>query len=119
MRNHLSHRYFDADHEIVTATIEHDPPPLIAPVCQWNAWGRREGVTTGGVVRERLDTASSSSEEEPLRRSWWGQGMSPPSDTHQWDMSQSHSPGAKTEPVERELRAVSHLKQNCDEVARG
>ncbi|MBS1836887.1 MAG: DUF86 domain-containing protein [Actinobacteria bacterium] len=30
MRDHLAHRYFDTDHEIVTATVEHDLPPLIA-----------------------------------------------------------------------------------------
>ena len=32
MRDHLAHRYFDTDHEIVTATVEHDLPPLIAAV---------------------------------------------------------------------------------------
>lgn len=30
MRDHLAHRYFDTDHEIVTATVEHDLPPLVA-----------------------------------------------------------------------------------------
>jgi uncharacterized protein with HEPN domain len=28
MRNHLAHRYFDASHAIVRATIDHDLPPL-------------------------------------------------------------------------------------------
>lgn len=32
MRDHLAHRYFDTDHEIVTATLEHDLPPLLAAV---------------------------------------------------------------------------------------
>ncbi len=32
MRDYLAHRYFDTDHEIVTATVEHDLPPLIAAV---------------------------------------------------------------------------------------
>jgi len=32
MRDHLAHRYFDTDHEIVTATVQHDLPPLIAAV---------------------------------------------------------------------------------------
>lgn len=31
MRNHLAHRYFDTDHAIVAATVEHDVPPLVAP----------------------------------------------------------------------------------------
>jgi uncharacterized protein with HEPN domain len=30
MRDHLAHRYFDTDHAIVAATIEHDLPPLVA-----------------------------------------------------------------------------------------
>ncbi len=30
MRDHLAHRYFDTDHEIVTATVQSDLPPLIA-----------------------------------------------------------------------------------------
>jgi len=30
MRNHLAHRYFDTDHAIVAATVEHDLPPLVA-----------------------------------------------------------------------------------------
>jgi len=30
MRDHLAHRYFDTDHEIVTATVEYDLPPLVA-----------------------------------------------------------------------------------------
>ncbi len=30
MRNHLAHRYFDTDHTIVLATVEHDLPPLVA-----------------------------------------------------------------------------------------
>ena len=30
MRDHLAHRYFDTDHEIVTATVDQDLPPLIA-----------------------------------------------------------------------------------------
>jgi uncharacterized protein with HEPN domain len=29
MRNHLAHRYFDTDHAIVAATVEHDLPPLV------------------------------------------------------------------------------------------
>jgi len=32
MRDHLAHRYFDTDHEIVTATVARDLPPLIAAV---------------------------------------------------------------------------------------
>lgn len=32
MRDYLAHRYFDTDREIVTATVEHDLPPLIAAV---------------------------------------------------------------------------------------
>lgn len=32
MRDHLAHRYFDTDHEIVTATVQYDLPPLIAAV---------------------------------------------------------------------------------------
>jgi len=32
MRNHLAHRYFDTDHAIVAATVEHDLPPLLAAV---------------------------------------------------------------------------------------
>lgn len=31
-RDNLAHRYFDADHEIVAATVEHDLLPLIAAV---------------------------------------------------------------------------------------
>ena len=30
MRNHLAHRYFDTDHAIVVATVDHDLPPLLA-----------------------------------------------------------------------------------------
>jgi uncharacterized protein with HEPN domain len=30
MRDHLAHRYFDTDHAIVAATVEHDLPPLVA-----------------------------------------------------------------------------------------
>ena len=30
MRDRLAHRYFDTDHAIVTATVEHDLPPLVA-----------------------------------------------------------------------------------------
>jgi uncharacterized protein with HEPN domain len=30
MRNHLAHRYFDTDHAIVQATIDHDLPPMLA-----------------------------------------------------------------------------------------
>jgi uncharacterized protein with HEPN domain len=30
MRDHLAHRYFDTDHEIVAATVQRDLPPLIA-----------------------------------------------------------------------------------------
>jgi uncharacterized protein with HEPN domain len=29
MRDHLTHRYFDADHAIVCATVERDLPPLV------------------------------------------------------------------------------------------
>ncbi len=29
VRDHLAHCYFDTDHEIVTATVEHDLPPLV------------------------------------------------------------------------------------------
>ena len=32
MRDHLSHRYFDTDHAIVAATVNHDLPPLLAAV---------------------------------------------------------------------------------------
>lgn len=32
MRNHLAHRYFDTDHTIASATVEHDLPPLLAAV---------------------------------------------------------------------------------------
>jgi uncharacterized protein with HEPN domain len=32
MRNHLAHRYFDTDHAMVAATVDHDVPPLIAAV---------------------------------------------------------------------------------------
>lgn len=32
MRDHLAHRYFDTTHAVVSATIEHDLPPLIAAV---------------------------------------------------------------------------------------
>lgn len=32
MRDHLAHRYFDTDHAIVAATVEHDLPPLVAAV---------------------------------------------------------------------------------------
>jgi len=32
MRDHLTHRYFDTDHGIVTATVTKDLPPLIAAV---------------------------------------------------------------------------------------
>jgi len=30
MRDHLAHRYFDTDHALVTATVQHDLPPLVA-----------------------------------------------------------------------------------------
>jgi uncharacterized protein with HEPN domain len=29
MRDHLAHRYFDTDHALVAATVEHDLPPLV------------------------------------------------------------------------------------------
>jgi uncharacterized protein with HEPN domain len=29
MRDYLTHRYFDTDHAIVGATVEHDLPPLV------------------------------------------------------------------------------------------
>lgn len=32
MRDHLTHRYFDTDHAIVGATVEHDLPPLVDAV---------------------------------------------------------------------------------------
>lgn len=32
MRDHLAHRYFDTDHAIVAATVDHDLPPLVAAV---------------------------------------------------------------------------------------
>lgn len=32
MRDHLAHRYFDTEHAIVRATVDHDLPPLIAAV---------------------------------------------------------------------------------------
>ena len=37
MRDHLAHRYFDTDHKIVAATVEHDLPPLVAAVRQLRA----------------------------------------------------------------------------------
>lgn len=39
MRDYLAHRYFDTDHAIVTATVEHDLPPLIAAVERLRAHG--------------------------------------------------------------------------------
>jgi len=39
MRDHLANRYFDADHGIVSATVEHDLPPLIAAVERLRAAG--------------------------------------------------------------------------------
>ncbi|KAA0233451.1 MAG: hypothetical protein JJLCMIEE_02165 [Acidimicrobiales bacterium] len=30
IRGHLAHRYFDTTHSIVQATVDHDPPPLLA-----------------------------------------------------------------------------------------
>lgn len=41
MRDHLAHRYFDTDHAIVAATVEHDLPPLVAAVERLQA--RTEG----------------------------------------------------------------------------
>jgi uncharacterized protein with HEPN domain len=32
MRDHLTHRYFDTDHAIIGATVEHDLPPLVGAV---------------------------------------------------------------------------------------
>jgi uncharacterized protein with HEPN domain len=32
MRDHLAHRYFDADHALVAATVDHDLPQLVAAV---------------------------------------------------------------------------------------
>ena len=32
MHDHLAHRYFDTDHAMVAATIDHDLPPLVAAV---------------------------------------------------------------------------------------
>ena len=32
MRDYLAHRYFDTDHAIVAATVNHDLPPLIVAV---------------------------------------------------------------------------------------
>jgi uncharacterized protein with HEPN domain len=32
MRDHLTHRYFDTDHSVVAATVDHDLPPLLAAV---------------------------------------------------------------------------------------
>jgi len=32
MRDHLTHRYFDTDHAIFGATVEHDLPPLVDAV---------------------------------------------------------------------------------------
>jgi uncharacterized protein with HEPN domain len=37
MRDHLAHRYFDTDHALVTATVEHDLPPLVAAVKRLSA----------------------------------------------------------------------------------
>ncbi|MFN3257917.1 MAG: DUF86 domain-containing protein [Ilumatobacter sp.] len=34
MRNHLAHRYFDTDHAIVQATLDHDLPPLAEAVAR-------------------------------------------------------------------------------------
>lgn len=30
MRDHLAHRYFDTDHSILSATVDHDLPTLVA-----------------------------------------------------------------------------------------
>lgn len=32
MRDHLAHRYFDTNHAIVTATVEHDLPELTSAI---------------------------------------------------------------------------------------
>ena len=32
IRDHLTHHYFDTDHAIVGATVEHDLPPLVEAV---------------------------------------------------------------------------------------
>ena len=37
MRDHLAHRYFDTDHAIVAATVEHALPPLLAAVRRLSA----------------------------------------------------------------------------------
>lgn len=37
MRDHLAHRYFDTSHAIVTATVQHDLPPLAAAVARLRA----------------------------------------------------------------------------------
>ena len=37
MRDHLAHRYFDTDHAIIQATIDHDLPPLLAAVARIRA----------------------------------------------------------------------------------
>ena len=34
MRDHLAHRYFDTNHAIVQATVDHDLPELAAAVAQ-------------------------------------------------------------------------------------
>jgi uncharacterized protein with HEPN domain len=39
MRDHLAHRYFDTNHAIVSATVEHDLPELTTdPIDVWASW---------------------------------------------------------------------------------
>lgn len=42
MRDHLAHRYFDTDHALVAATVDHDLPQLVAAVRRLRA-GRSDG----------------------------------------------------------------------------
>jgi uncharacterized protein with HEPN domain len=48
MRDHLAHRYFDTDHAIVAATVEHDLPPLVAAVARLRADVDSRSADSGG-----------------------------------------------------------------------
>ncbi len=41
MRDHLAHRYFDAAHAILQATVDEDPPDLERAVCALNPFTAR------------------------------------------------------------------------------
>ncbi len=53
MRDHFAHRCFDTDHEIVTATVDRDLPPLLAAVQRLKAV-ERPGSGPWSVIRRRL-----------------------------------------------------------------